>query len=266
MALSEPESLSTRRRNAFIFLPLGILIVALITIISAYYVSFGNGTMDFLNGRIKTPPISLLMFSGSGKRIGQVGLPLVSLLGYACLPEFFHGVERIAGQQRYPKTMYYMRMSIMIAFASLAIVGILPLQSDLPLAMKKEVPISWQSLIHQLNAGFFFFFGICHMGIWLYFVTGICEKTLPFHYQNSPKSFYLKALCFLLCLFPLPGAILVHPVSPFRKKLSFTKADTGGILQYILVTCVASFFASYSCELLVMEQQRTQNTTTTKEQ
>ncbi|CAJ1957959.1 unnamed protein product [Cylindrotheca closterium] len=239
--------------SLFALLPLGIFFVALITIIAAYIAAFGNGDMDFLNGRIKTPPISMLMYRGAGKRIGQVGFSVVSMLGFTCLPQFFRGVERIVGDRETHKwTLGFLRISISIAFANLAIVGLLPLQADLHLAMKKEVPISWQSIIHQGAAGIFFLTGIMHMGSWIYFVTRSCSDRLPFHHKNSPKSFRFKLICFVLCFLPLPAAMLLHPISPLRKKLSLSKADSGGITQYALVACVSSFFASYSCELWMM--------------
>jgi hypothetical protein len=247
--------------RAFAFLPLGIFIVALISIVAAYVAAFDNGDMGFLEGRVKTPPISILMYAGPGKRIGQVGFPLVAILGWACLPQFFRGIERAVGRDAHKRILNFLRFSIMIAFSSLAIVGLYPLQPDLALAMKKEVPVSWQSIIHQGAASLFFLFAILHMGTWLYFVTKKCSDTLPFHYKNSPKSFYFKALCFALCFLPLPAAVLLHPVSPVRKRLSLTKADAGGITQYALVACVSCFFASYSCELWRMEKEKSANKT-----
>lgn len=243
--------------SMFALLPLGIFVVALITIVAAYLAAFGNGDMDFLNGRIKTPPISMLMYLGTGKRIGQVGFSLVSTLGYTCLPQFFRGVEEritiiMGDKEKHKRTLNFLRISIGIAFANLAIVGLLPLQADLHLVLKKEVPISWQSIIHQSAAGIFFLAAILHMGSWIYFVTRTCSDRLPFHYKNSPRSFYFKMMCLVLCFLPLPAAMLLHPISPLRKKLSLSKADAGGITQYALVACVSSFFASYSCELWTM--------------
>eukprot|EP00980_Cylindrotheca_fusiformis_P020568 scaffold7641_cov115-Cylindrotheca_fusiformis.AAC.14 len=240
----------------FAFLPLGIFFVALVTILSAYFAAFENEDLQFLGGRVKTPPISMLMFAGPGKRIGQVGFPLVSLLGCTCLPPFFRGIEEAVGQGAHKRTLSFLRLSILIAFSSLAIVGLLPLQPDLALAMKKEVAVSKQSIIHQGAASIFFLFAILHMGTWLYFATKKCSHTLPYYYKNSKKSFYFKLLCFLLCFFPLPVAVLLHPVSPVNKRLSLTRADAGGIMQYALVACVSCFFASYSCEMWQMEKER----------
>lgn len=245
-----------KSNNAVAFFPLAIVLVEVLTIVSAYDAAFGEGDLDFLEGRIKTPPISMLMYTGTGKRLGQVGLPLVSILAYTCLTPFFRGMERMVGSDTsHNKIFSCLRWSVVIAFAFLSIVGILPLQSDLPLAMKKEVPISLQSIVHQGSASMFFMVSILHMGIWLYFVTRKCSTALPFHYKNSPKSFLFKASCFLLCFFPFPAAILLHPVSPVNKRLSLTKADSGGIMQYALVTCISSFFASYSCELWLMGKE-----------
>lgn len=244
--------------STFALLPLGIFLVALTTIVAAYIAAFGNGDMDFLNGRIKTPPISILMYTGTGKKIGQIGFSLVSILGFSCLPQFFGGVERIVGDQgkKHKRTMNFLRISIYIAFVNLAIVGILPLQADLHLAIRKEVPISLQSIIHQGAAAIFFLTAILHMGCWIYFVTRICPVGLPFHYRNTPRSFCFKLICFTLCFLPLPAAMLLHPVSPLRKRLSLSKSDSGGITQYALVACVSSFFASYSCEFWMMTHER----------
>lgn len=246
----------SRRGRVFAFMPLGIFFVASVTIFAAYVAAFDNGDLAFLGGRVKTPPISLLMFAGPGKKIGQVGFPLVAILGCACLPSFFRGIEQAVGRGSHKRTLNFLRLSIMIAFSALAVVGLLPLQPDLALAMKKEVPISWQSIIHQGAASVFFIFAILHMGTWLYFVTKKCSDMLPFHYKNSRKSFCIKAFCFVLCFVPLPLAVLLHPVSPVRKRLSLTQADAGGITQYALVACVACFFASYSCEMWQMENDK----------
>mmetsp|Transcript_32377 Transcript_32377/g.78686 ORF Transcript_32377/g.78686 Transcript_32377/m.78686 type:complete len:268 (+) Transcript_32377:752-1555(+) len=239
--------------SLFALLPLGIFLIALITIIAAYIAAFGNGDLDFLNGRVKTPPISMLMYTGTGKRIGQVGFSLVCILCYVCLPEFFLKVERIVGdRETYKKTLNFLRISVAIAFANLAVVGLLPLQPDMHLVIKREVSISWQSIIHQSAAGIFFLTAIVHMGSWMYFVTRQCSDRLPFHYKNSPRSFYFKMICFILCFFPLPAAMLLHPISPLRRKLSLSKSDSGGITQYALVACISSFFASYTCEFWLM--------------
>jgi len=196
----------TLKQRTYVFMPVGILIFALATIVSSYFVAFADGTMDFLDGRIKTPPISMLMFAGTAMRIGQVGFPVVSLLAYACLPEFFQGIQQMVGPQTFPKLLYLLRISIMVAFANLAVVGILPLQHDLPQVWKRQkVPISWQSIIHQSAAGFFFMFGI---GTWAFgytllenvrrrchFTTEIRQNHLP----SRPCAFYSA---FSLCRVP----------------------------------------------------------------
>lgn len=243
------------RRKVVALSPLGLFLIAFITIITSYQATFEHGILDFLGGRVKTPPISLLMFAGPGKRIGQIGFGLVSILGCGCLPTFFSGLES-ATDQASGTIILLLRGSVLIAFSCLAVVGLLPLQEDIDLVITKKHPISWQSIIHQLAAALFFLFSIMHMGIWLYFTARKCESSNnSFHYKNSSKSFVFKTICFTLCLFPLPTAFLLHPVSPVRKRLSLTQADAGGLTQYALVACVSCFFASYSSELWFMEKQ-----------
>ena len=253
-------SSTSRRRKAFALLPLGLVFVEYITIAKAYKAAFASDVLDFLNGRVKTPPISLLMFAGPGKMIGQIGFPLISVLGCSCLPEFFRGIEKASGQQlakEYSNILLLLRVSVLIAFSCLAVVGLLPLQEDINLVITQKYPVNWQSIIHQIAAALFFMLSIFHMGIWLYFTARKCSSTMPIHYKNSSKSFAFKALCFLFSLFPLPAAFILHPVSPLRKKLSLTNADAGGLTQYALVACVSCFFASYSYELWYMENQNT---------
>jgi len=92
-----------------------------------------------------------------------------------------------------------------------------------------------------------------HMGLWLRF-TMQCPSSQIYHYQTSSKSFAFKLVCLGLCFFPLPTAFLLHPISPLKHRLALTDADAGGITQYALVTCVASFFASYSYELWYLQK------------
>ena len=71
----------------------------------------------------------------------------------------------------------------------------------------------------------------------------------PLHFRHASRSFAFKVGCLVLCFFPLPTAMLLHPASPVRGYLSLTDADAGGLNQYALVACVSAFFASYSLEL-----------------
>ena len=71
---------------------------------------------------------------------------------------------------------------------------------------------------------------------------------------RAPRSFILKCACCLFSFFPLPTAFLLHPASPARARLKLTEADQGGIQQYMLVLCVASFFASYTLEFRTFQR------------
>ena len=248
----------TMSQKAISFLPLGILAFATTTIVAAYKVTFASGVLDFQHGRVTTPPISMLMFAGPGRIMGQIGFPAVSALFGFVGPTFFQHLSQAityvnGSERRHTFLQWSLKGTSLIGFLCLAIVGIIPLQEDLELVIKRQIPIRWDSILHQSAAGVFFFCGILHMGLWLA-LTMTCHPTLPIHYTQSPKSFRLKLLCFFLCFFPLPTAFLLHPISPIRKKLSLNSQDAGGITQYALVACVSTFFASYSCELWSLQQ------------
>mmetsp|Transcript_60953 Transcript_60953/g.70095 ORF Transcript_60953/g.70095 Transcript_60953/m.70095 type:complete len:298 (+) Transcript_60953:115-1008(+) len=276
-------------QTLFSLSPLGILLFALGTICAAYYTTFQTNQLDDLYGNdgdnntvvVVTPPISMLMFAGPGRRIGQIGFPLVSIMFFMCAPEFGRGLERTillvnnnntiknfdelaaTWQER---QIYWLKITSMIAFFFLAVVGLLPLQHDLPLVIKGQKQIGWDSLIHQLSAGLFFAFSIIHMGIWLRFCsisqtnTGTTTTTTTnenfYYYKKSPIPFVCKVACFVLCFLPLPTAFILHPISPIRNRFNLSDADAGGITQYALVTCIASYFASYTFELRQMMKQK----------
>ena len=247
----------TVSQKAIAFLPLGILAFATTTIVAAYKATFASGVLDFQHGRVTTPPISMLMFAGPGRLMGQIGFPAVSVLFGMVGPTFFQRLSQAItfadSQKRHTFLQWSLKGTSLIGFLCLAIVGIIPLQEDLELVIKRQIPIRWDSILHQSAAGVFFFCGILHMGLWLA-LTMTCHPTLPFHWTQSPKSFRLKVLCFFLCFFPLPTAFLLHPISPIRKKLSLNSQDAGGITQYALVACVSTFFTSYACELWSLQQ------------
>ena len=254
--MSESSSMPSWQRKGIALLPLGILLFALLTIFAAYRATFQSGVLDFQHGRVVTPPISMLMFAGPGRRIGQVGFPMVSILFGCCAPTFFGGVAKTVGEAH--KTLLAsLRNTSMIAFCCLAVVGLLPLQADLALVITHQAPVHWTSIVHQTAAAFFFLFCIVHMGIWLYFCRVSCDSRLFLHATKSPKSFWIKSACFVLCFLPLPTAFMLHPISPARRHFHYlSKADAGGLTQYALVTCVAGFFASYSCELWHLQKQQ----------
>jgi hypothetical protein len=260
--MSESSSMPSWQRKGIALLPLGILFFAILTIFAAYRATFQSGVLDFQHGRVVAPPISMLMFAGPGKRIGQVGFPMVSILFGCCAPTFFGGVTKTVGPQAHKTLLKSLRISSFIAFSCLAVVGLLPLQADLALLITHQAPLHWTSIIHQTAAAFFFFFCILHMGIWLYFCRVSSDPRLFLHATKSPKSFRFKSACFVLCFFPLPTAFMLHPVSPARRHFHYlSMADAGGLTQYALVACVASFFASYSCEmwhLQKLQQQKQQ--------
>lgn len=260
MPESSSSSLPSWQRKGMALLPLGILLCALLTISAAYQATFQNGVLDFQHGRVVTPPISMLMFAGPGRRIGQVGFPMVSILFGCCAPTFFGGVAKTVGPGSHKTLLKYLKTTSLIAFACLAVVGLLPLQPDLALVITHQAPLHWTSIVHQTAAALFFFFCIVHMGLWLYFCRVSCDPRLVLHATNSPKSFGFKSACFVLCFLPLPTAFMLHPVSPARRHYHLSNADAVGVTQYALVACVAGFFASYSCELWHLQ---TTGTTTT---
>ena len=114
--------------------------------------------------------------------------------------------------------------------------------------MKGEDALTTDSIVHQSAAGIFFAGAIVHMGCWLRLVTTV-DARCALARRRAPLSFCLKAAAFVFSFVPLPAAFMLHPASPVRARLGLSEADAGGIQQYMLVLCVATFFASYTIEL-----------------
>jgi hypothetical protein len=246
------------QRKGIALLPLGIFLFAFLTISAAYHATFQSGVLDFQHGQVVTPPISMLMFAGPGRRIGQVGFPVVSILFGCCAPTFFAGVAKTVGPEAHKTLLTSLKITSAIAFCCLAVVGLLPLQADLALLITNQAPLHWTSIVHQTAAAFFFLSCIVHMGIWLYFCQVSCDPRLFLHATQSPKSFCIKSACLVLFVLPLPTAFMLHPVSPARRHFHLSKADAGGLTQYVSVACVAGFFASYACEMWHLQKQQEQ--------
>ena len=97
-----------------------------------------------------TPPISLLMYDGPGRALGQVAFPAVSLLFGCVAPAFFRDLRRVTGAA-HPGLV----ATSAAAFAGLAVVGAVPLQRDVPAVMRGEARIGADSVL-SLPLGFFF--------------------------------------------------------------------------------------------------------------
>ena len=103
-------------------------------------------------------------------------------------------------------------------------------------------------MLHQSAAAVFFAAAIAHMALWIRLCV-TAPPASPLSYRVGWRSALFKGACAVTSVFPLPAAFLLHPASPARRVLSLSEADAGGLQQYCLVLCVASFFASYSVEL-----------------
>lgn len=227
--------------------PLVTLTLAIIVIASSYVLTFRSSALDGLGGQLVTPPISLLMADGPGRLIGQVGFPLISLGFGSCVPALRQGLYQLLGKNDH-KMVNYGILAAKTAFVALAVVGALPLQRNIVEVMQGRAQMTFDSMIHQSAAAVFFLGAQAHMIIWI-IVTATVESSSPISRASAPISFYFKVSCLVFSFFPLPAAFALHPASPIRSRLNLTDNDAGGLQQYALVVCVASFFASYTHEL-----------------
>jgi hypothetical protein len=266
--------LRDRRVTVKALRPLGIFAIALAAIVASYVCTFRLRLLDFDGGRgMTTPPISMLMFDGPGRLIGQVGFPLVTLCAVRCAQDFLPLLAAVHPALD-PSSL---KWSALTAFVGLAVVGAIPLQRDAPAVLAGTAALTTASIVHQSGAAVFFVGAIVHMGLWLRLVAGFEVRCAaggstrvpadsPLHRRNAPRSCAFKAGCLVLCFFPLPTAMLLHPASPVRGYLSLTDADAGGLNQYALVTCVAGFFASYTLELDSLAQWQASSDARTKKE
>ena len=222
-----------------------IFAVALAAIVAAYVSSARAGSLAFQGGRVTTPPISLLMFDGPGRLIGQIAFPTVTLTFASVAPTVFRDLRNA---RRAPKNTPGLAITSAIAFICLGLLGLVPLQRNVPDVMRGAAGLSSNSIVHQSAAAIFFLSSLLHQVLWLKLCYAERESPITGALYHS-VSFWFKLGCTLFGVLPLPTAMLVHPASPARELLSLSDADYGGLHQYCLVLCVASFFASYSLEL-----------------
>ena len=96
-----------------------IFAVALAAIVAAYVSSARAGSLAFQGGRVTTPPISLLMFDGPGRLIGQIAFPTVTLTFASVAPTVFRDLE----ERRAPKNTPGLAITSAIAFICLGLLG-----------------------------------------------------------------------------------------------------------------------------------------------
>jgi hypothetical protein len=233
--------------------PLLLLLYALLLIATLYWKAFSSGILECPGlGALVTPAISLLMFDGPGRVIGQIGFPALGAMFCTCVVPLRRGLQACLMNEPTPPSTNWLIASACIAFAGLALVGAVPLQRNVCDVMSGRAPLSPYSIIHQMCAAVFFAGSALHMALWLMLAARV-SKSCTISRASRPFSFAFKACCFVLSWLPLPAAFALHPASPLRTRLRLSDADAGGIQQYMLVVCVACFFASYSIELHVLE-------------
>lgn len=235
--------------------PIVILLFAISIITSSYVAAFRSGVLECPGlGTLVTPAISLLMFDGPGRLYGQFGFPVIALLFATCALPLRRGlVIALADEKPAPPSSAWLMGSASVAFLGLALVGAIPLQRDVCEVMGGRARLSYASIVHQIAAAIFFAGSALHMGLWLMLATTVSRECIISR-ASRPLSFFFKGACFVLSWLPLPAAFALHPASPVRTRLNLSEADAGGIQQYALVLCVASFFASYALELGAMER------------
>lgn len=227
--------------------PLFILALALACVLSSYVLTLRSGVISCL-GPLRTPPVSLLMCDGPARIVGQIGFPAVALLFASCVPHMLRGLDLALGTEKHMLIRCVAFGSAPVAFLALAVVGALPLQRDICQVMLGRRELKVESIIHQVAAAVFFIGALVHMGAWLQLVTSV-DASCVISSKSSPRSFTFKKCCFVLSMLPLPAAFLLHPASPVRAYIRMTDTDKGGLQQYFLILCVASFFSSYTLEL-----------------
>lgn len=233
--------------------PLAILAVTSVVIASSYVVAFRTGILDPLGGTMVTPPISLLLFDGPARWIGQFGFLLVSVLFATCVPPLRDGLRLALRDEPQSFGTAALISSACVAFCALAIVGAVPLQRNICEVMLGRAKLDSASAFHQSFAGVFFLAAAAHMALWLKLAVSV-SGGCPISWRVLFGSFCFKLGCFVCFWLPLPAAFILHPASPLRRRLELTDSDAGGVQQYALVGTVALFFASYTVEFAAFER------------
>lgn len=227
----------------FVLLPPLLFAFACILFATSYQATFSSGVLAPLGDSL-TPPISLLMFAGPGRRIGQLGFPTLCVGFYVCMRRLKRalvaaGIEGVL-----------LFASANTAFVALAVVGLVPLQRDI-LELQDGGgggSLALASQLHMVAAAVFFIGALVHMATWLLLTLRVRRES-PVHYRSSRVSFVFKLCCCAGSIAPLPASFVYHPASPLARGREASLVDQGGLQQWVLVCCIASFLASYALEL-----------------
>jgi len=100
-------------------------------------------------------------------------------------------------------------------------------------------------------AAVFFLGALVHMATWLLLTLSVPRES-PVHYRAAKASFGFKLCCCASSIAPLPASFVYHPASPLARGREASLVDQGGLQQWVLVGCIASFLASYALELAAL--------------
>lgn len=263
----------------YALLPPLLFAFACVLFVTSYQTTFSSGVLAPLGDSL-TPPISLLMFAGPGRQIGQLGFPTLCVGFYVCMRRLKRAL--VAANV---KSMLLFG-SANTAFAALAVVGLVTLRHELsqlsrvrvvhlshphphPQLHPHQVPLQLDILelqegggggggglalasqLHMAAAAVFFLGALVHMATWLLLALSVPRES-PVHYRAAKASFGFKLCCCAGSIAPLPASFVYHPASPLARGRKASLVDQGGLQQWVLVGCIASFLASYALELAAL--------------
>ena len=111
--------------------------------------------------------------------------------------------------------------------------------------------LALSSQLHMGAAAAFFLGALVHMATWLLLTLRVPRES-PVHYRAAKASFGFKLCCCAGSIAPLPASFVYHPASPLARGREASLVDQGGLQQWVLVGCIASFLASYALELAAL--------------
>ena len=117
----------------FVLLPPLLFAFACVLFVASYRATFSSGVLAPLGDSL-TPPISLLMFAGPGRRIGQLGFPTLCVGFYVCMRR----LKRALVAAGIKSVLLF--GSANTAFAALAVVGLVPLGHELAQRATRSSP------------------------------------------------------------------------------------------------------------------------------
>ena len=200
-----------------------------------------------------TPPISLFGVSNPEYRVYACGMTVVAGL-FVCMARPLKSWMDNAVPPPLQKDVSGIYHSGLVAFAGLAVHGIIPLQEDIVQIIqgRRDLQMIWTTQVHQMAAGIFFTASLYHGYNMLQLQCDERAAALPISWARSPLSVVFKGGGLVAGMLPLFGSMVYHPAAQAHSAAS--SLDIAGLMQYGVVGGIILMYLSYSFDFWVLQR------------